>query len=96
MISGLIFCGVILIILGIIVGFLSGGLFFIPIALGVIFSMIFFALASILDRQEDILLKLYELEQNQKDPISKKTCGNCGYVHTSDLKSCPNCGNRED
>jgi Oxygen-sensitive ribonucleoside-triphosphate reductase len=99
MISVLYVLGVIVIIISIIVGFLSGSFihFLITLAGGIFPAIICFALAQILDNQERTLFKLeYQEETFRKTfPKPKIECPKCNYKYDNDYTSCPHCGHRE-
>jgi large conductance mechanosensitive channel len=96
--STLDFIGAIIIIITIIVGIMSGSflMFLFVVAIGIVIAIIFFALAKILEDQENILYKLDKQEKAIKKSIGeeKVVCPKCNYAHDDDYTSCPHCGYR--
>ncbi|WP_407269803.1 hypothetical protein [Radiobacillus sp. PE A8.2] len=96
MIAALIACGIIVLISSVIVGVFSGSFFgFILAVIGGVFSsVIFFALAKIIDNQETMLLKIYKLEDFNRKQVKKEdtVCSKCNYTYDQELNSCPKCG----
>jgi len=99
MVSALFFIGIIVLVISVITGFLTGTFFGFIVALlsGIVSGMIFFALSHILNNQQSILLKLHQLEEIHKKQMKqeKKKCTNCNYEYEVSLGSCPYCGRRE-
>jgi len=98
--SGLLFIiGIITVIAGILLGFMTGSILgFILSVLGSLFiAVIFFALAKALDLLEDIQAKLYKTAEKERK-IEKLTdsvaCARCKQLHDSDCTSCPHCAYR--
>ena len=96
--SVLWFCGIFTMIIALIVGIASGS--FIGAIFGIIggitSGIIFFALAFILENQEDIIYKLNKLEEINKKTRDKLTCNHCNHTYDDDYSSCPKCGHREN
>lgn len=100
MILALYVIGAAAFVISVAAGFLSGSFvgFFIAIAGGTLSAIILFALAKILENQENILYKLaYQEEVNTKAFIQqeKKICSKCNYKYDNDYSSCPHCGHRD-
>jgi large conductance mechanosensitive channel len=99
MISALYFVGAIVFIISVIAGFLSGSFwgFVIAVVGGIASTIIFFALANILEKQNSILYRLQNLEEKElkNKNIEKKICLKCNYKYDTDYSSCPHCGYRE-
>lgn len=99
MLSILYIIGGIIIIISIIGGFMSGSFlgFLLAVASGGITAIIFFALAKIIENQENIIYKLDKQEENIRKSLvqEKVVCPKCNYEHASDYSSCPHCGYRE-
>jgi hypothetical protein len=94
MVTILYVAGILTLIIGIIVGIMSGGGFALIILGSAIGSLIFFGLAKTLENQAEILWKLQSiLEQTQK-PIVYQACNKCGRDYDKDMASCPYCGNK--
>lgn len=90
--------GAVVFIVSVIAGFsfdsFSGIL--ISLVCGLSSAMIFFALARIIENQENILYKLtYQENEIRKSLIVKKICQKCDYTYDSDYSSCPHCGNKD-
>lgn len=90
--------GVIILILSLIGAFSAGGFlnFLIVLFGGITSAVILFAIAKILENQEEIKYKvdLYA-QNNSKRSFAKKKCQRCEKEYDQDLRSCPFCGNRE-
>ena len=100
MILALYIIGAVAFVISMIAGFSSGSFvgFLITVVGGVSSAIILFALAKILENQENILYKLtYNEEVNRKFfiPQEKKVCTKCNYKYDSDYSSCPHCGHRD-
>ena len=98
MITVLFAMGIVIIVIGILSGLLgliysfSLGLF---AFMGSIPSaMVFFGLAKLLDKHDDILIRIDELERKLRQPAVNITCARCGKEHVSDCSSCPHCAFR--
>jgi len=91
--------GVVAFVISLVAGFSSGSLlgFFISIVGGTSSAVILFALAKIIENQENILYKLqYQEEMNRKSGNKdKKVCPKCNYKYDNDYNSCPHCGHRD-
>jgi uncharacterized paraquat-inducible protein A len=98
MITALYFIGVITLIISIFAGIFSGSVlvFFISIAAGISSSIVLFALANIIENQENILYKLEHQEETEKQirMQDRKECPKCNYKYDGDSNSCPHCGYR--
>ena len=96
MIMALYVIGAITLIMSIISGFLLGSFmkFILSVIGGVASAMIFWALANIIDKQDDIINGLQQLTKGSKTQ-EKKTCINCNHTYDADYTSCPHCGRRE-
>lgn len=99
MVSALYIIGVIVFVLSIITGFLSRSFTGVVAGLvgGVTSSVIFFALAKIIENQESILYKMDYKEEIERKlrAQEKKTCPKCDYKYDGDYSSCPHCGYKE-
>lgn len=71
--------------------------FMISIAGGISSAIIFFALARIIELQENILNKLVYQEgavrKSQRD--EKRVCPSCNNKYDDECNSCPYCGHRD-
>ena len=98
MISVLYIIGLIVFIISIVVGFSSGSIlgFLIALRSGISSAIIFFAVAKILENQENILFKLENQEEMYKKSFiqPKIACPKCNYECDNDYTSCPHCGYR--
>jgi large conductance mechanosensitive channel len=96
--STLDFIGAIIIIITIIVGIMSGSflIFLFVVAIGIVTAIIFFALAKVLENQENILYILDKQEKaiKKSNGEEKVVCPKCNYAHDDDYTSCPHCGYR--
>lgn len=99
MVTALFISGVVVILSGLITGFVTGSFlgFLLWTIGGIIPAMIFFALAQILDNQETILFNLGQQEVLVESLTKKtdKTCSSCSHTYDRKMSSCPNCGRRE-
>ena len=99
MIFALYAIGAIAFIISLVAGFSSGSPigFFISLAGGASSAVILFALARILENQENILHKLQYQEEIQRRSRRQdnKVCPKCDYKYESDSTSCPHCGFRD-
>ncbi|MCL2378095.1 MAG: hypothetical protein FWC77_03110 [Defluviitaleaceae bacterium] len=88
--------GFITIIAGIIIGLMTGSfLGFIASLAGSIFSSaIFFALARILEKQDEILTMLQSSEARKRNPIDTIKCTRCEKEYDSSCNNCPHCAFR--
>ena len=98
MVTLLYIIGVIILIISGIAGLYSGSFigFLISIAGGFATTIIFFALAKILDNQETILYALANQKEKQRKHLiqEKKICSKCNKEYDFDYGSCPHCGYR--
>lgn len=96
MITALYAAGIIIIIVGIILGINTGTFWgFIIFTLSLLISsIVYFALARILENQSDIYDKIQSLVENTKKTVEKLVCSECGKNYDSDFSSCPYCGNK--
>lgn len=99
MIAALYIMGAVAMIISVIAGLFFGSFpgLLISIAGGISSAIVFFALAKILENQENILHKLNGQEEiNKKFFVQeKRTCSKCDYQYSKDYSSCPNCGHRD-
>jgi len=99
MILALYIIGAIVFVISIIAGFSSGSFigFSVAMAGGIASAAIFFALARIIENQENIIYKLnYKDEIERKSSTQeKKTCSKCSYKYDYDYSYCPHCSHRE-
>lgn len=99
MITLLYIVGVLTLVISGIVGIYSGSFlgFLISIAGGFATTIIFFALANILDNQITIIYTLKKQEEKQRKLLSqeKKVCSKCNKEYDHDYGSCPHCGFRD-
>jgi Uncharacterized conserved protein len=99
MVVALYVIGAIAFIISVVAGFSSGSFigFIIAVAGGISSAIILFALAKILENQENILYKLVNQEEvNRKSCMKeKKACLKCGFKYDNDYSSCPHCGYRD-
>lgn len=98
MTGALYIIGVIILILSIIGAFSAGGFlnFLIVLFGGITSAVIMFAIAKILENQEEIKHRVdIYMSNNAKLTHAKKKCGRCEKEYDTDLRSCPFCGNRE-
>lgn len=95
----LVLAGILILVVSVIAGIYVSSFFsvLIGIVCGIIFALILFALAKILDNQETILKELYLHNQTERKLLNseQKNCLKCGHSHDRDYTSCPNCGYRE-
>lgn len=91
--------GAIIIVASFIAGISSGTFlsFIISAMGGFASSVIFFAVAKIIENQKEIIFKLdfYFSEEKKYKAIEKKTCTKCNREYDEDYNSCPHCGNRD-
>ena len=99
MILVLYIIGAVSFIISLVASFSSGSLmeFFILIAGGIASSIIFFALARVLEFQEKIFTKLEHQEEATKRSQShkKRLCPKCNCEYDEECNSCPHCGYRD-
>jgi uncharacterized paraquat-inducible protein A len=99
MITALYFIGAIIFIISVTAGIFSGSImvFLTSVVSGVSSAVVLFALAKILENQENILYRLESQEELQRrvQRQEKKVCSKCNNTYESDYNSCPRCGNRE-
>ncbi len=98
MTGALYIIGIIILILSIIGAFSAGGFlnFLLVMFGGLTSAVIMFAIAKILENQEEIKYRVDLYAQNNvKRNFPKKKCGRCEKEYDNDLRSCPFCGNRE-
>lgn len=99
MISFLYIIGIVVFVVGIIAGIMSGSFmgFIIALISGVTSGTIFFALANILENQQSIMSKLEKHEHLLKKcgTQQKLICKKCNYEYEEDCTYCPNCGYRD-
>jgi uncharacterized protein YacL len=81
-------------IMGIILGTSSGSFlaFLVTVVTSAVSSAIFFALAKILEKQEEILYRLKNLPQQMQKPPAERECSKCGKSYDAEMTSCPACG----
>ncbi len=98
MILALYIIGAVVFIISVVAGFSSGSLtgFIIYVGGGISSAIILFALARILENQENILYKLKYQEEVQRRPQrQEKVCSKCDYKYDGECNSCPHCGYRD-
>lgn len=97
-IFGLYIVGIVVMIVGIITGIFSGSFigFLMSVFGSIVLSIILFALAQIINNQEDLFdqLKEQELTISRIVPKNKKVnkCSNCKSEYDIKMNSCPYCG----
>lgn len=74
--------------------FLSFSAGFLTFVNGAVMSLLFFGLAAVLHKQEDILALLAETRENNRRTAEKTTCSKCGKEYDREMDSCPHCGTR--
>ncbi len=96
MILILIIIGIATIIIGTVLGFLSGSAVGFIVALGssIVSAVIFFALAKVLENQDTIMSMMYELKKELKNPSKEVICAKCAKTYTSEYSYCPHCGTK--
>lgn len=90
--------GALILIAGIVIGFMSETLIATIISSSVV-ACIFFALAKIIGNQEIIINHQQELLNNailSRRDEGKKPCHECGKSYPVSMKSCPYCGIRRE
>ena len=98
MVIALFASGGVVILIGLIAGFVSGSFigFLLSLLGGVLSAMIFFALAILIENQDLILTKLHQEEKHTAKHFKKnKTCSKCEHVYDSIMNSCPRCGTKQ-
>ena len=88
--------GALILVVSLIAGFVSGSFwgFIFSLTGGIAGSMIFFALAMILDNQERIMSQLQPPSTQLKHLVGKDTCTRCEKEYEKDRTSCPHCAFR--
>jgi len=88
--------GAIVFIASIIMGIATWGFIGIIIGLpaGVVSSSLFFGLASVLDKQDDILAKFQSHDERQRKPPATITCARCEKEYDGGRSNCPHCAFR--
>ncbi|MBH1939673.1 hypothetical protein I5677_02045 [Mobilitalea sibirica] len=91
--------GAIAFVISIIIGFITGSFwgFVLSVTGGVASAILFFALAFILEKQENVLSILEKQEEADRKIINqeKMVCTKCNYKYAMDYTSCPHCGNKD-
>lgn len=67
----------------------------IGVPMGLVGSLVYFALAEVLENQEQIFQAIHQLEKTIPSNIRKeneKTCPNCEKIHHDTASNCPHCG----
>jgi len=97
LISALYIIGIIVFVISVVAGLFSGSFtsFIVALGGGITSAVTFFALAKILENQENILYKLNSDLATRSDLLAKKICQKCNYKYEGDYSSCPHCGYRE-
>jgi len=65
--------------------------FVIFLAGGFVLSMLFFGLAVVIDKQDEILAKLQSQNERLRKPLEKTICARCEKEHDINCSSCPHC-----
>lgn len=91
--------GVIVFIASLVTGFGTGTALgvILGIAGGISSAIVFFALAKIIENQQNMFYMIETLNSFQRESQSKekKTCPKCNRIYDISFSSCPHCGYRE-